>query len=951
VQYASELAAKLREALRSRSLLETSTDHNMTDEPKSPPSILQDIQARTGLSPKVLLPDSDSEHGASPLVDPNATSAKLMPQGRGNYQLMGEIARGGMSVILKGHDTDLGRDVAVKVLDDELAKRPEVVQRFVEEAQIGGQLQHPGIVPVYELGLMDDDRPYFTMKLIKGRTLASLFQARKTPAENRGRLLAVFEAVCHTVAYAHSKGVVHRDLKPANIMVGAFSEVQVVDWGLAKVLGRGGVADEKRAQETRASLLTVIETVRSGPGSTGTDSLIGSVMGTPAYMAPEQAQGEIDKLDERVDVFSLGAILCELLTGAPPYEDAEGREKVIVQAARAMLDPARERIEASGADPALIRICLDCLTPARAARPANADEVAKAIHAYLISTEERAQKAELEAVEARIKAEQERRGRRLTLALGAAIVLVLLVGGGSYFWIQQTQSQQREQTRIAVDEAHGESIKLLQAGHPEQALAAAQRALALAEAGLTSDQLIERAKQFVTQAEQDAAAARLEGELLSQDQVLVERLIDLRLTVADAVMDDSIKRQLDQEFVQAFQDYGVDLEGADLVPALERIRERDIAEEVALSLDSWSRLRRAIHGEDSLESENLFFLAMDLDDDPTRMEMREAIAARDKDTLIELSRREVLETLSPASIFVLASAIWSMFPEERAEVYRIYDIALPLHPDDYVLQSIGGNLYRGVGRFHASLACRFAALSQRPDDLRARRAVAGSLLFIGHLQDCLNAADACLKQDPNDAETLYTKSMALLQLGHHEEALRTIELSLAQSEDANRRADELVNRYFLGLESLEEVRRQARASRDELVIATLAFALVEHPDPAQRDAPLVLELLEQNSMLFRETSWLWLLETLAYMQLEDWEAARASMSGQYEPVQIAFFVPPVYSSVRATVYAKVGEANIAREAYERGLAESRELTGANETGWGRSDIVRWRARAAAAIGI
>src|SRR6188474_3506942 len=165
----------------------------------------------TGSPPKVLLPDSASEHGTSPVVDPASPASKLVPQGRGNYQLLGEIARGGMGVILKGHDTDLGRDVALKVLDPELAQDPAVVQRFVEEAQIGGQLQHPGIVPVYELGLMADDRPYFTMKLVKGRTLAALLQQRRSPADERGRLLAIFESVRQTVAYAHSKGVLHRD--------------------------------------------------------------------------------------------------------------------------------------------------------------------------------------------------------------------------------------------------------------------------------------------------------------------------------------------------------------------------------------------------------------------------------------------------------------------------------------------------------------------------------------------------------------------------------------------------------------------------------------------------------------------------------------------------------------------------------------------------------------------
>jgi serine/threonine protein kinase len=218
-----------------------------SEEPKSQRSVLQILGQKSGLASKVLLPDSDSEHGGSPVVAPGS-AAKLVPQGRGNYQLLGEIARGGMGVILKGHDTDLGRDVAVKVLDSKLAKRPEVVQRFIEEAQIGGQLQHHGIVPVYELGLMADESPYFTMKLIKGRTLAALFQQRKNPADNRGRLLAIFESVCQTMAYAHSKGVLHRDLKPANVMVGAFGEVQVVDWGLAKVLKTGGVHDEQRSR-------------------------------------------------------------------------------------------------------------------------------------------------------------------------------------------------------------------------------------------------------------------------------------------------------------------------------------------------------------------------------------------------------------------------------------------------------------------------------------------------------------------------------------------------------------------------------------------------------------------------------------------------------------------------------------------------------------------------------
>ena len=162
-------------------------------------------------------------------------------------QLLGEIARGGMGVVLKGRDPDLGRDLAVKVLLEAHKEKPDLVRRFVEEAQIGGQLQHPGVVPVYELGTFGDRRPYFTMKLVKGQTLAELLAERKSPADDLPRFLAIFEQICQTMAYAHARDVIHRDLKPSNVMVGSFGEVQVMDWGLAKVLPRGGVVDDAAA--------------------------------------------------------------------------------------------------------------------------------------------------------------------------------------------------------------------------------------------------------------------------------------------------------------------------------------------------------------------------------------------------------------------------------------------------------------------------------------------------------------------------------------------------------------------------------------------------------------------------------------------------------------------------------------------------------------------------------
>ena len=274
-----------------------------------------------------------------------------------------------MGAILRGRDTDLGRDLAVKVLLNEHRDKPAVIQRFIEEAQIGGQLQHPGIVPVYELGRFGDQRPFFTMKLVKGKTLAALISERTTPLYDRARFLGIFEQVCQTMAYAHSRGVIHRDLKPANIMVGAFGEVQVMDWGLAKVLTEGESTDEQTTRPEQQNT-SIIQTIRSlgsdlpaslATGTVGSQTQMGSVLGTPAYMPPEQALGEIDRLDERSDVFGLGAILCEVfLTGKPPYAGTDGTA-VFRQASRGKLDDCFERLEECEVDDELITIIKDSL--------------------------------------------------------------------------------------------------------------------------------------------------------------------------------------------------------------------------------------------------------------------------------------------------------------------------------------------------------------------------------------------------------------------------------------------------------------------------------------------------------------------------------------------------------------------------------------------------------------
>ncbi len=360
-------------------------------------------------------------------------------------------------------------------------RNPEVVRRFVAEAQIGGQLQHPGVVPVYELGAFPDQRPYFAMKLVKGRTLAALLGERgcvsapspreSTPGADatglavgarlgspgeRGcvsapsppnptpgaaptpgadatpgaaptpgadatpgaaptpgadatglaadlpRFLGIFEQVCQTMAYAHARGVIHRDLKPSRVMVGSFGEVQVMDWGLAKVLAQGGIADEAGSRPAHE---TVIMTVRTGLAGSGSESQAGSVLGTPAYMAPEQARGEVDRIDERADVLSLGAILCEILTGRRPFL-GETREEIRAQSARGDLGDALGRLKACGAEAELIGLARDCLAPERGRRPRSAGQVSGRMTAFLTGLQERLRSAELARAAEQARAEE-----------------------------------------------------------------------------------------------------------------------------------------------------------------------------------------------------------------------------------------------------------------------------------------------------------------------------------------------------------------------------------------------------------------------------------------------------------------------------------------------------------------------------------------------------------------
>ncbi len=378
-----------------------------------------------------LPPGPDATREPTPGPTGSAAAAPAGPR----YRLLDEIARGGMGVVHRAIDETLGREVAVKVLQDRFEPDSPAARRFADEARITAQLQHPAIPPVHDLGTLPDGRPFLAMKLIKGSTLDVLLAARPDPAHDRGRYVAVFEQVCQALAYAHAHNVIHRDLKPANVMVGAFGEVQVMDWGLAKVLlSRVASAPGDQRPEPDPRATTGGTEVRSLRDSDGSFTQAGSVLGTPAFMPPEQAVGALGKVDQRSDVFGLGSILAVILTGQPPFAAASA-ETTRVKAAQGDVADCLARLDGCGAEPELVALCKRCLSPKSADRPADAGEVAQAVAELRQAADERARRAELERVRvegerATAEARSAERRKRRRLWIGAAAVLAVAVVAG-----------------------------------------------------------------------------------------------------------------------------------------------------------------------------------------------------------------------------------------------------------------------------------------------------------------------------------------------------------------------------------------------------------------------------------------------------------------------------------------------------------------------------------------
>jgi serine/threonine-protein kinase len=387
----------------------------------------------------------ESLSGFGPLEGPCLSSTTAyQPASRDRYTLRRLHATGGIGQVWLACDEALGRDVALKELRPEKGLHPAALARFLEEAKITSQLQHPSIVPVYELARGGDGKqPFYTMRFVGGCTLNDAIGAYHRERETAGvgplalrELLNAFVDVCNAVAYAHSRGVIHRDLKPANVVLGDYGEVILLDWGLAKARG---------SAESDSSLLPVALTPEEGRGET----VQGQVLGTPGYMPPQQAAGRLDLVDERSDVYGLGAILYVILTGQAPFPGSD-RQQVLMQVMRE--PPVAPRRLVAETPAALEAVCLKALAKRPADRYGSASELADEVKHFLADEPVSAYREPLAASVGRWV----RRHRTGVIAAGAAVA-VAVVGLAVATWLltgaYRQAEDQRDQARAQRDRA------------------------------------------------------------------------------------------------------------------------------------------------------------------------------------------------------------------------------------------------------------------------------------------------------------------------------------------------------------------------------------------------------------------------------------------------------------------------------------------------------------------
>lgn len=724
------------------------------------------------------------------------TSLAATPRLPARYRPVCEIARGGMGTVWRVVDEQFQRPMAVKTMLPKIAADAVAIARFEREIQLTGSLQHPAIPPVGDRGfLLESNIPFFSMKLIEGKTFSQLLDGRSTPHQDQANHIDVLEQVCQAVGYAHSQQVVHRDLKPQNIMVGAFGEVQVMDWGMAKLVDEASEPTDPASSkiEFASSIQEPVSDTNASAESL-TVTRAGQVMGTLAYMAPEQARGELDASGMKIDVFCLGGILCKILTGFAPFT-CEDRLQTYHRIVDGDLSEALNRLDDCDADPELLQLCKECLAANPDDRPLDASEVGDRIGDFRKVVREQMENERAERKAAEVRVVEERKRRRIAVALAVATILLVVGSGVTAWWIQQVTAaanadaaQRAEQAKNDIQSALIRSAEL-------------RDSFQLRAANSQLDQASQRLSEVVS-------SGPLANEIAkSRDTIrFMEELDDIhyrRSIWKDEGFDVDFSIGKDGAYALTFQNHGIEIFGNESAETLgKRLAKHPLSTALVRAMDDW-----AFH--DQANRDRLFQILRIADPDPFRDQLRvPRVLSNAK--LLELARQSPLSEQSPSAIDVLCKRLqMAAFVTEdertRRELHtgsmNVLARSTIAFPDSFDLHFLAGNTamnLRGegkwVGKSHAktypddqaliqAVGHFRSALAIRPNNAASVHNLSLCFEYLGEDQEAEIAARTAIKLDRNLARAQKHLARILIRLGDISQAEKLLRSALSTNPD------------------------------------------------------------------------------------------------------------------------------------------------------------------------
>jgi serine/threonine protein kinase/tetratricopeptide (TPR) repeat protein len=707
-------------------------------------SVAADLRRAVG-DPEVL--ESIAHVSTESLADPHANRAAetvdyVPPHIR--YHKVRDHAEGGLGIVFVARDEELNREVALKEIKPRYADNPASQARFLVEAEITGGLEHPGIVPVYGLGHYDDGRPYYAMRFIRGNSLKDAikaFHADATLKNDPGartlalqKLLRRFLDVCNAIAYAHNRGVLHRDLKPDNVMVGKYGETLVVDWGLAKTVGRSGDGDSPLPESP----------IHPASASGSAETIPGTVIGTPGYMSPEQAAGRLDLLGPASDVYSLGATLYALLTGRVPFADKD-LAVLLRKVERGEFPHPRE--STPWLDPALEAVCLKAMALKPEDRYASPRALADDVERWIADEPVTAYR---EPFTRRARRWARKHRTPLSIAATAAAVAALLLG--NFAW-QRYDRRRTAESSASLLLARAESLanEAQADGNPTawiKAIAEAQRAVDQLESGGGA---VSEAK------------ARL--KLLQTDSQMVADLDEARIRGASVKDGHYDPDQKVDAYLAAFRAYGIDPVSLTVEEAAKKIRSSRIADDLISALDDWSYYETT-----KIPRERLDAIARAADADPDRIAVRDAVARQDTAGLRRLCEKgEDRGKLGPR----IRDVFQSLLRLDPAGSFPLLESIRRENPSDFWLNEGLGLAYHEAKppQPQEALRCHSMATALRPDSPGVHVNLGYALVAQGKLDDAIAEYRIAIQLQPDYAAAHYNLGRVLDDQGKLDDAI------------------------------------------------------------------------------------------------------------------------------------------------------------------------------------